>query len=61
MSEYKNAYHILWQAITHALNELQLLNIGTAKELLVQAQIDAEESYISYGEDEQRSSLLVLK
>ena len=39
-------YTGLFNAITDALAELEELNIGRARELLRQAQIDAEERYL---------------
>ena len=50
MDEYKQSYLILWQAITRAVKELEELNFGNAKSLLLQAQVDAEEAYISQSE-----------
>ena len=50
MEEYKPCYLILWQAISRAIKELEELNFGNAKSLLLQAQVDAEEAYISQTE-----------
>ena len=47
MDEYKQSYLILWQAITDALQELEAQNLGTAKTILLQGQLSAEEAYIS--------------
>lgn len=47
MDEYKEPYLLLFNRITDALTELEKQNYGTARELLRQAQIDAEELYIS--------------
>ena len=47
MDEYKEPYLLLFNRITDALAELEKQNYGTARELLRQAQIDAEELYIS--------------
>ena len=46
MVNYQKLYTGLFNAITDALEELEEVNIGRAKELLRQAQIDAEKQYI---------------
>ena len=46
MVNYQKLYTGLFNAITDALEELEDLNIGRAKALLRQAQIDAEERYL---------------
>ncbi len=48
MNKYKKPYIILFSSITKALNELEKINFGSAIEILVKAQQDAEEEYISY-------------
>ena len=45
--EYQKLYTRMFNAATNALLALEELNIGRAKEILRQAQIDAEEQYIS--------------
>ena len=50
MSEYKKPYLILFSAITDAIEELQRQNFGLARELLIQAQRDAEEAYLGWEE-----------
>ena len=47
MISYKTLYFTLFNAITDAL---EASDFETAKALLQQAQIDAEEAYISAGE-----------
>ena len=47
MDEYKKPYLILWKAIDGTLAEMDNQNFGIAKNLLRQAQVDAEEAYIS--------------
>lgn len=47
MDEYKELYLLLFNRITDALAELEKQNYGTARELLRQAQIDAEDLYLS--------------
>ena len=50
MTDYKKEYHIVFNAMTDALEEMEKLNFGAAKEILKQAQIDAEEAYLQQGE-----------
>lgn len=52
MDPYEKMYHITFNAISDALNELKELNIGRACNLLEKAQSQAEEIYISQGEDQ---------
>ena len=49
--EYKKPYHILFNGVTDALAALEDCNYGTVKVLLIQAQQQAEEAYISSAED----------
>ena len=49
--EYKKPYHILFNGVTDALAALEECNYGTVKALLIQAQQQAEEAYISEGTD----------
>ena len=49
---YRKMYLLLFQAITDALKLLEKGNIWDAKKLLIQAQQDAEEVYISWNGDE---------
>lgn len=51
MSPYQKMYSITFNAISDALEQLDRLNIGTARKLLKDAQSRAEELYISQ-EDE---------
>ncbi len=48
MSAYKKPYLILFNAITDALKKIEQDNVFMAKQTLIQAQIDAEEEYISF-------------
>lgn len=50
MIRYKELYFGLFNAITDALEAVDAQNIGQAKEILRQAQIDAEEEYLSQTE-----------
>lgn len=52
MPNYQKMYAITFNAISDALEELDKLNIGMAKEHLREAQYHTEEIYISEGEEE---------
>ena len=47
MEEYKKMYLLLFSAITDALEQMEKQNYGTAKDLLIAAQQQAEEIYIT--------------
>ena len=47
MDEYKAPYLILFNAITDALKQLEGQNYGKAKELLIEAQQQAEEAFMN--------------
>ena len=47
MDIYKDLYYLLFNRITDALEQLQADNYGTAKQILIRAQQDAEEQYLS--------------
>ena len=47
MFSYKEIYLLLFNAITDALHEMGRQNCGAAKDILIRAQQDAEELYIS--------------
>ena len=44
---YEKLYHLLFNAITDALEQMESQNFGTAKETLIAAQQEAEEIYIT--------------
>ena len=44
---YEKLYHLLFNAITDALEQMEQQNYGTAKETLIAAQQEAEEIYMS--------------
>ena len=50
MNEYKNSYLILFNAITDALCLLKKEEHADAERLLIKAQIDAENAFISFNE-----------
>ncbi len=45
--DYEKLYHLLFNAITDALEQMESQNFGTAKETLITAQQEAEELYMS--------------
>ena len=45
--EYKKLYHLLFNAITDALKKIEEQNYGDAKDLIIAAQQEAEEIYMS--------------
>ena len=44
---YEKLYHLLFNAITDALEQMEKQNYGTAKKNLIAAQQEAEEIYIT--------------
>ena len=50
MPEYSHLYSALFNAITDALRQIDAQNFGTAKDLLIRAQQEAEEAYIAAEE-----------
>ena len=46
MPDFEKMYHLLFNAITDALEEMQKQNIGLAQERLIGAQQKTEELYI---------------
>ena len=49
--EYKGLYLLLFNRITDALEAMEELNFGTAKEILRRAHQDAEEEYLKQTEE----------
>jgi len=47
MTDYQKMYTTLFNAITDALEQMEKLNYGSAKDLLITAQQQAEEIYMS--------------
>ena len=47
MEDYTKLYHLLFNAITDALEQMNAQNFGSAKETLVSAQQKAEDLYIT--------------
>lgn len=45
--DYEKLYHLLFNVITDALEQMESQNFGTAKETLITAQQEAEELYMS--------------
>ncbi|MGM9619127.1 MAG: hypothetical protein ACI3W8_04760 [Oscillospiraceae bacterium] len=50
MPDYETLYFRLFAAAADAVEALERLDIGRAKELLIQAQQEAEERYLSEDE-----------
>ena len=50
MADYQKLYSKLFNAATDALDALEELNVGRVKDILRQAQIDAEETYLEDAE-----------
>ena len=50
MVDYQKLYTKLFNAMTDALEELERLNVGQARETLCRAQQEAEELYLNSGE-----------
>ena len=48
--DYEALYHLMFDASERAIEALERQNCGTAKDILIQAQQDAEELYISANE-----------
>ena len=51
MSDYQKPYHILLDAAERAIEQLNAVNVGAAKGILVQAEQDAEEAVLAVGEE----------
>ena len=47
MEDYTKLHHLLFNAITDALEQMNAQNFGSAKEALISAQQKAEEIYIT--------------
>ena len=50
MADYQKLYAKLFNAATDALDALEELNVGRVEDILRQAQIDAEETYLEDAE-----------
>ena len=55
MEDYTKLYHLLFNAITDALEQMNAQNFGSAKETLVSAQQKAEDIYITAEDSKRRS------
>ena len=51
MPNYQKLYTLMFNAVTDALEELERLNVGSAKALLIAAQQRAEELYLEDREE----------
>ena len=50
MADYEKMYHLLFNAVTDSLRQMETMNFGTAAEILKQAQMRCEEMYIGERE-----------
>ena len=50
MPDYQEMYYHLFRAVTNAIKALDAMNIGEGKEILIHAQQETEEIYISSEE-----------
>ncbi|MBR2717149.1 MAG: hypothetical protein IKP17_09685 [Oscillospiraceae bacterium] len=50
--DWEKLYHLLFNRITDALEQLERRNYGSAEELLRKAQLEAEECYLGSREGE---------
>ena len=48
--DYEALYHLMFDASERAIEAIERQNCGKAKDILIQAQQDAEELYISANE-----------
>ena len=55
MTEYQKPYHILWSGISDALAAIRAQNFGLAQELLLQAQQQAEDAFIAWGDRDEKT------
>ena len=51
MENYQKAYLLLFNAVTDALTEMETLNFGKMKEILISAQQQTEEIFLKAAED----------
>ncbi len=50
MPDYKALYIHLFEAVSDAIEELEKMNLGNAKYILIRAQQESEESYLQMGD-----------
>ncbi|MBQ9346757.1 MAG: hypothetical protein IJT94_05365 [Oscillibacter sp.] len=53
MPDYQKPYHILLDGMERAIKQLDAVNVGAARAILIQAEQDAEEVFLSDGENSQ--------
>ena len=61
MPDYEKMYHLLFNAITDALTQLEAQNYGDVKDALISAQQKAEEIYITAKISTSLSLILVFQ
>lgn len=52
---YRKMYYLLFNAITTAIEEIRTHNYGNAESILIHAQQDGEELYITCGDGAEKS------
>ena len=52
MINYQKLYTALFNSLTDAIDEMDAYNFGSAKKILMKAQQDAEQMYLSQSDDE---------
>ena len=57
MGDYKKMYYIMIDASERAIEEMTRQNYGRAKEILILAEQQAEELYVSSGDGESESDV----
>ena len=50
MSDYQKPYHILLDAAERAIQQLDAVNVGAAREILGRGEQEAEKAYVDGGE-----------
>ena len=52
MMDYQKLYAVIFNAVTDAVEQLELQNFGVAREILIRAQLETEEQYMCEKEEE---------
>lgn len=55
MGQYQKPYFMLFNAVTDAIAAMEVQNFGQARQILIQAQQDCEEWFLSHPEDEEEA------
>ena len=51
MPDYKKLYYHLFARLADAVEQIELQNYGTAREILIQVQQEAEHAYLSQNDE----------